>query len=190
MNIKTLFDLRLYIKYMVSARCKMVVQTEIEKLGIQCATVDLGIIETLTDLSEEQLEVLRGNLSRVGLELLEDKKRVLVVQMKDAIIDLIYNSDEIPNINYSEYLSEKLGHDYTYLSGIFSEAKGITVQQFIILKKTERLKELLANSEMSLADIAYKLNYSSVAHLSNQFKKNTGLSPSNYREMMMENRVS
>ncbi|WP_343631754.1 helix-turn-helix domain-containing protein [Fluviicola sp.] len=182
--------MRLYIKYMVSARCKMVVQTELEKLGFQCATVELGIIETLTDLTTEDLAQLRENLSRVGLELLEDKKRLLVVQMKDAIIELIYHSEEIPNINYSEYLSEKLGHDYTYLSGIFSEAKGITVQQFIIMKKTERLKELLANTDMSLADIAYKLNYSSVAHLSNQFKKNTGLSPSTYREMMMESRVS
>ena len=169
---------------MVSSRCKTFVQAEIEKLGIQCATVDLGIIETLTELSNEELETLRINLSKSGLELLEDKKRVLVIQMKEAIIDLISNSDEIPNVNYSEYLSEKLGHDYTYLSGIFSEAKGITVQQFIIQKKTERVKELLAESDLSLSDIAFKLNYSSVAHLSNQFKKNTGLSPSNYREMM------
>jgi len=169
---------------MVSSRCKLLVQAELEKLGIQCATVDLGIIETLTDLSNEELEILRTNLSKSGLELLEDKKRLLVVQMKDAIIDLIWNSEEIPNVNYSEYLSEKLGQDYTYLSGIFSEAKGITVQQFIILKKTERVKELLATTDMSLADIAFKFNYSSVAHLSNQFKKNTGLSPSHYREMM------
>lgn len=162
----------------------MLVQAELEKLGIQCATVDLGIIETLTELSSEQMEVLRSTLSRSGLELLEDKKRALVVQIKDAIVELISNSDEIPNVNYSEYLSNKLGQDYTYLSGIFSEAKGITVQQFIILKKTERVKELLAESNLSLSDIAFKLNYSSVAHLSNQFKKNTGLSPSNYREMM------
>ncbi len=176
--------MRLYIKYMVSSRCKLLVQAELEKLGIQCATVDLGIIETLTDLSNEELEILRTNLSKSGLELLEDKKRQLVVQMKDAIIDLIWNSEEIPSVNYSEYLSEKLNQDYTYLSGIFSEAKGITVQQFIILKKTERVKELLAGTDMSLADIAFKLNYSSVAHLSNQFKKNTGLSPSHYREMM------
>lgn len=178
--------MRLYIKYMISSRCKLVVRNELEKLGIQCVTVDLGIVETLTELSNQELEVLRTNLSKSGLELLEDKKRVLVVQMKDAIIDLICNSDEIPNVNYSDYLSEKLGQDYTYLSGIFSEAKGITVQQFIILKKIERVKELLATSDMSLAEIAFKLNYSSVAHLSNQFKKNTGLSPSNYREMMAD----
>lgn len=176
--------MRLYIKYMVSSRCKSLVQAELEKLGIQCATVDLGIVETITELSSEDLETLRINLSKSGLELLEDKKRLLVVQMKEAILDLIWNSEEIPNVNYSEYLSEKLGQDYTYLSGIFSEAKGITVQQFIILKKTERVKELLASTDMSLADIAFKLNYSSVAHLSNQFKKNTGLSPSHYREMM------
>ncbi|TSJ42071.1 helix-turn-helix domain-containing protein [Fluviicola chungangensis] len=178
--------MRLYIKYMISSRCKLVVRNELEKLGIQCVTVDLGIVETLTELSDEELEILRTNLSKSGLELLEDKKRVLVVQMKDAIIDLICNSDEVPNVNYSDYLSEKLGQDYTYLSGIFSEAKGVTVQQFIILKKIERVKELLAMSDMSLAEIAFKLNYSSVAHLSNQFKKNTGLSPSNYREMMAD----
>ena len=173
---------------MVSSRCKMLVQAEIEKLGVQCVNVDLGIVETNKELSSEQLEVLRTNLSKSGLELLEDKKRTLVVQMKDTIIELICDSDEIPNINYSEYLSEKIGHDYTYLSGIFSEAKGITVQQFIIQKKTERVKDLLSNSDMNLSDIAFKLNYSSVAHLSNQFKKNTGLSPSAYREMM-EQRV-
>ncbi|MGV3611941.1 MAG: helix-turn-helix domain-containing protein [Fluviicola sp.] len=176
--------MRLYIKYMVSSRCKMLVQSELEKIGVQCANVDLGIIETFTELSSDAMAVLRKNLSKSGLELLEDKKRTLVVQMKDVIIELISNSDEIPTVNYSEYLSEKLGQDYTYLSGIFSEAKGMTVQQFIILKKTDRVKELLTESEMSLSDIAFKLNYSSVAHLSNQFKKNTGLSPSNYREMM------
>lgn len=169
---------------MVSSRCKLVVKNELERLGIQCATVDLGIIETLTELSTEELDILRTNLSKSGLELLEDKKRLLVVQMKEAIMELIYHPDEIPNVNYSDYLSEKLNQDYTYLSNIFSEAKGITVQQFIILRKIERVKELLANTDMNLVDIAFKLNYSSVAHLSNQFKKNTGMSPSNYRLMM------
>ena len=110
---------------MISSRCKLVVRNELEKLGIQCVTVDLGIVETLTELSNEKLEILRTNLSKSGLELLEDKKRVLVVQMKDAIIDLICNSDEIPNVNYSDYLSEKLGQDYTYLSGIFSDCSAI-----------------------------------------------------------------
>ncbi len=169
---------------MVSSRCKQLVKNELERLGIQCTTVDLGIIETLAELSTEELELLRTNLSKSGLELLEDKKRLLVIQMKEAIMELIYHPDEIPNVNYSDYLSEKLNQDYTYLSNIFSEAKGITIQQFIILRKIERVKEQLANTDMGLADIAFKLNYSSVAHLSNQFKKNTGMSPSNYRQMM------
>jgi len=164
----------------------MVVKAEIEKLGFHCTIVDLGIIETVEDLTEEDRETLRINLSKSGLELLEDKKTKLVVQMKEAIIDLIFNSEEVPNVNYSEYLSEKMGQDYTYLSNLFSEAKGITVQEFIITNKIERVKELLLNTELSLTDISFKLNYSSVAHLSNQFKKNTGISPSHFRQMMME----
>jgi AraC-like DNA-binding protein len=106
--------------------------------------------------------------------------------MKEAIRDLIFNSEEIPNVNYSEYLSEKLNHDYTYLSNLFSEAKGITVQEFIITSKIERVKELLIHTDLSLTDISFKLNYSSVAHLSNQFKKNTGISPSHFRQSMSE----
>ncbi len=178
--------MRLYIKHMVSYRCKMVVQAEIEKLGFQCTVLDLGIIETTEDLTEEDRENLSVNLSRYGLELLEDKKTKLVVQMKEAIRDLIFNSEEIPNVNYSEYLSEKLNHDYTYLSNLFSEAKGITVQEFIITSKIERVKELLIHTDLSLTDISFKLNYSSVAHLSNQFKKNTGISPSHFRQSMSE----
>lgn len=179
--------MRLYIKYMVSFRCKLFVETTLEKLGIQARTIELGIVETQNEVSAKDLETLRKILAESGLELLEDKKRALVVQIRDLLLKLIDNPEELPNVNYSEYLSQKLDHDYTHLSNVFSEAKGITVQEFIIRQKVERVKELLKNEEMSLTDISFKLNYSSVAHLSNQFKKNTGISPSTYRQMITEN---
>lgn len=176
--------MRLYIKYMVSLRCKMVVKAEFAKLSLPCIIVDLGIIETLDEISNEDRETLRINLSKSGLELLDDKKNILVVKIKDTIIEMIYYSEEVPNVNYSDYLSEKLGYDYTYLSNVFSEAKGMTIQQFIIINKIKRVKELLLNDDLSLTDISYKLNYSSVSHLSNQFKKITGFTPSVYKQMM------
>lgn len=177
--------MRLYIKYMVSQRCQMLVKAELEKLGIHSATVDLGIVETSRDLTREK-EALRVNLSASGLELLEDKKTSLVLKIKEVIMEMVYHPEEVPNVNFSEYLSSKLGQDYTYLSTIFIEAKGITIQEFIIRRKIERVKELLLDENLSLTDISYKLNYSSIAHLSNQFKKNTGFSPSCYRQMMSE----
>lgn len=178
--------MRLYIKYMVSLRCKLFVETTLEKLGIPARTIELGIVETQNEVSSEDLETLRKILAESGLELLEDKKMALVVQIRNLLLELIDNPEELPNVNYSEYLSQKLDHDYTHLSTIFSEAKGITVQEFIIRQKVERVKELLKNEELSLTDISFKLNYSSVAHLSNQFKKNTGVSPSSYRQMIAE----
>lgn len=176
--------MRLYIKYMVSLRCKMVVKAELAKLGLHSVIVDLGIVEILEELSDENRETLRVNLSKFGLELLDDKKSALVVKIKDAIIEMIHYSEEVPSINYSEYLSEKLNHDYTYISNVFSEAKGMTIQQFIIINKIKRIKELLLDDELSLTEISYKLNYSSVSHLSNQFKKITGFTPSIYKQMM------
>ncbi|MNJ86388.1 Regulatory protein PchR [compost metagenome] len=171
---------------MVSFRCKLFVEATLEKMGIPSKTVELGIVETQDDISSENLETLRKILAQSGLELLEDKKRALVVQIRDLLLGLINNPEELPNVNYSDYLSEKLNQDYTYLSNVFSEAKGITVQEFIIRNKVERVKELLKNEELSLTDISFKLNYSSVAHLSNQFKKNTGVSPSSYRQLISE----
>ena len=156
------------------------------KLGIQAKTIELGIVETQKEVSAEDLEKLRGILAESGLELLEDKKMALVVQIRNLLLELIDNPEELPNVNYSEYLSEKLNLDYTYLSNVFSEAKGITVQEFIIRQKVERVKELLKNEQLSLTDISFRLNYSSVAHLSNQFKNNTGVSPSSYRQMITE----
>ena len=170
--------MKLYIKYMVSQRCKMVVKDELAKLGLDFVVVDLGMVEMMEEISNEDREILRANLLKTGLELMEDKKSVLIEQIKAVIIEMIHYSEDALKINYSEYISEKLKYDYTYLSNVFSKVKGITIQQFIIMNKIERVKELLMYDEMNLTEISYKLNYSSVAHLSNQFKKITGFTPS------------
>ena len=173
---------------MVSLRCKMVVKDELIKLGLHFVVVDLGMVEILEEISNEDRERLRVNLLRSGLELLEDKKSILIEQIKAVIIEMIHYSDEAVKVNYSDYISEKLNYDYTYLSNVFSEVKGITIQQFIIINKIERVKELLLYDELNLTEISYKLNYSSVAHLSNQFKKVTGLTPSAYKQLKEKNR--
>lgn len=173
----------LYIKYMVSLRCKMLVKEELEKLGLQFVLVELGTVEITGDMSAEQYEILKANLLRSGLELLDDKKAILIEKIKNVITEMIHNTDEIPLTNYSDFISTKLDYDYTYLSNIFSEVKGITIQQFIIIHKIERVKELLLYDELNLTEIAYKLHYSSVAHLSNQFKKITGLTPSFFKKL-------
>ena len=175
--------MKLYVKYMVSHRCKMVVKEELEKLGLQNATVDLGTVETQDDLTPEQLEQLKIVLLRSGLELMEDHRAILIEKIKNVIIEMIHYDDELPSVNYSDYISEKLGYDYTYLSNMFSEVKGTTIQHFIIMHKIEKVKELLLYDELNLTEISYRLHYSSVAHLSNQFKKITGLSPSFYKKL-------
>ena len=173
----------LYIKYMVSLRCKMVVKEELKKLGLHYVVIELGTVEILEDITKEQHDKLKENLLKSGLELLDDKKSILIEKIKAVIIEMIHYSDELPKVNYSDYISEKLSYDYTYLANMFSEVKGITIQQFIIIHKIEKVKELLLYDELNLTEIAYKLHYSSVAHLSNQFKKITGLSPSFYKQL-------
>ena len=166
--------MKLYIKYMVSLRCKMLVREELHKLGLDDASVELGVVEIQYDISEEQLEAIRNRLAEAGLELLDDKRNILVEKIKNVIVEMIHHAEDVPNVNDSEYISKKLGYDYTYLSNTFSEVKGMTIQKFIILNKIEKAKEMLLYDEDSLTEIAYKLNYSSVAHLSNQFKQVTG----------------
>lgn len=173
---------------MVSLRCKMMVKEELKKLDINYNVVELGTVEMPFDISQRQREELKINLLKCGLELLDDRKSILIEKIKNVIIEMVHYLDELPKVNYSEYISEKLNLDYTYLSNIFSEVKGITIQQFIILHKVEKVKELLLYDEMNLTQISYKLNYSSVAHLSNQFKKVTGLSPSFYKQLKQKRR--
>lgn len=175
--------MKLYVKYMVSLRCKLMVKEELNRIGLHSTAIDLGMVEILEDISDEQRAKLRENLLKSGLELLDDNKSILIERIKNVITEMIHYSDELPTQNHSVYISEKLNYDYTYLSNIFSEVKGITIQQFIILNKIERVKELLLYDELNLTEISYKLHYSSVAHLSNQFKKITGLTPSYFKKM-------
>lgn len=168
---------------MVTLRCKIIVQQELEKIGIPCLSVDLGMVETKNPISDQERNQLNLNLKRVGLEILEDKRSILIDKIKNVIVEMIHYSDELPKINYSDYISDKVGYDYTYLSNMFSEVKGITIQQFIIIHKIERVKEMLIYEKLNLTEISYRLNYSSVSHLSNQFKKVTGLTPSYYKKM-------
>jgi AraC-like DNA-binding protein len=171
---------------MVSLRCKMIVKDELKKLGLQYVIVDLGMVEIFEDITTEQRENLKKSLLNSGLELLDDHKAILIERIKNTIVEMIHYAEELPKVNYSDYISEKLGYDYTYLANTFSEVKGITIQQFIIIHKIEKVKELLLYDELNLTEISYRLHYSSVAHLSNQFKKITGLSPSFYKQMQQK----
>ena len=168
---------------MVSIRCKMMVKSELEKLGLHYTIVDLGeaeITETLTDLQRRQLA---DGLKLSGLELMDDKKAMLIEKIKNVIVETIHYTDEALKINFSDHLSNKLGYDYTYLANLFSEVESITIEHFIIKHKIERVKEFLVYDELTLTEIAYRLHYSSVAHLSNQFKKVTGLTPTFFKHL-------
>jgi AraC-like DNA-binding protein len=182
-------SLKLFIKNMVSIRCKMVVKSELEKLGLHFSDVELGEVEIIGKVSKDQLDSLGDALKLTGLELMDDNKKILVEKIKTIIIELIHYSDEQIKINLSDYLSEKLNHNYTYLSNLFSEVKGTTIEQFYLANKIERVKELLVYDELNLTEIAWKLHYSSVSHLSNQFKKMTGLTPSHFKNLKNKKRL-
>lgn len=164
------------------------VKEELKKLGLHYVIVELGIIEILENISDAQRQQLKVSLAKSGLELLDDKRSILIEKIKNVIIEMVHYMDELPKENYSDYISEKVGYDYTYLANIFSEVNGITIQQFIISHKIERVKELLIYDELTLSEIAYRLHYSSVAHLSNQFKKITGLTPTFYKGLKNKRR--
>ena len=173
---------------MVCIRCKMVVKSELKKIGVHYTTVELGEAEIMEDISTEQLALLSIALKKTGLELMDDKKSLLVEKIKAIIIELVHYNDEQIKINLSDFLSEKLNHNYTYLANLFSEVKGTTIEQFYLTHKIEKVKELLVYDELNLTEIAYKLHYSSVAHLSNQFKKMTGLTPSHFKTLKHKRR--
>jgi AraC-like DNA-binding protein len=168
---------------MVSARCKMAVKAELKKLGLHFVFVELGEVEIMENISGEQREQLKIALLHSGLELMDDKKAILIDKIKALIVEVVYHTDELVKINFSRFLSEKLNHEYTYLANLFSEIQGSTIEQVIIAHKIERIKELIIYGELSITEIANRLNYSSVAHLSNQFKKMTGLTPSHFKQL-------
>ena len=175
--------MKLYIKYMVSIRCKMMVKEALKKMGLHFIVVDLGEVEIMENLSVEQRLELKSTLLKGGLELMDDKKAMLIERIKNVIVEMVHYADEFIKVNFSDYLSEKLNYDYTYMANLFSEVQGTTIEQFIISHKVERIKELIIYGEWNITEIAHRMNYSSVAHLSSQFKKVTGLSPSHFKQL-------
>ncbi len=161
----------------------MVVKAAAEELKIPYTTIELGFIEVNEKLSESVLEAFKKKLLSAGLQVLDNKKSILIEKIKNVVIEMVHYADEFPKVNFSNYLSEKLGYDYTYLSNLFTEVKGATIQEYIIMHKIEKAKELIMYNEMSIADIAFTLNYSSAAHFSTQFKKVTGLTPSFFKKL-------
>ena len=182
--------MKLFIKYMVCIRCKMVVKSELDKLGLHYKKVDLGEVDIVGDITPEQQDYLKTALLKSGLELMDDKKAVLIEKIKNVIIEMVHYAEEPPKTNFSDYLSGKLNYDYTYLANIFSEVTGTTIEKYLIGHKIEHVKELLLYDELSLSEISYRLNYSSVAHLSNQFKKVTGLTPTFFKQLKRKRRIT
>jgi AraC-like DNA-binding protein len=175
--------MKLYIKNMVCGRCEMAVTAELEKMGLSIISIQLGEAEIATDLDESQKQTLSENLNSIGFELLDDKENKTIERIKNRIIDLVYYETEQLKSNLSSYLAADLGQDYSMLSKLFSEKEGSTIAHYFIAQKIERAKELLLYNEMTLSEIAIQLNYSNVAHLSNQFKKTTGYSPTQFKQL-------
>ena len=173
---------------MVSNRCKMVVKEILKELDLHFVVVELGEVDVMEDITEDQRIHLKEQLLEAGLELMDDKRSVLIEKIKNIIIQMVHHSNEVIKVNFSDYLSEKLNHNYTYLANLFSEVQGTTIEQYIISHKVERIKELIAYGENNITEIAWKMNYSSVAHLSSQFKKVTGLSPSHFKQLKNKGR--
>ena len=180
--------MKLFLKYMVSTRCKMLVKAELEKLGLHYKTVELGEADIEENISVAEWNELNNALKKSGIELMDDKKSILIERIKNVIVELVHYAEEPLLINFSNYLSQKLNHDYTYLANLFSESQGITIEHFHILHKIERIKELLIYDELSITEIAWKMGYRSVSHLLTQFKKITGLTPSFFKKIKQKRR--
>lgn len=178
----------LFVKNMVCNRCIMVVQNELEKLGLDFTNIKLGEVSLTKELSSDQRNLLEEALVSLGFEVIDDKKSRIIEKIKNIIIDLVHHQDNDTKNNLSDILSEKINHDYNYLSNLFSEVEGTTIEKYFIAQKVEKIKELLVYDELSLSEIALRLNYSSVAYLSNQFKKVTGLTPSHFKQIRSEKR--
>lgn len=172
---------------MISTRCILTVRFELEKIGIYCPIIVLGSFETFERVSPEQISLIKTALLKSGLELIENKKSILVERIKIVVVEMIYYSDDRLKTNFSDYLSKKLNLDYTYLANIFSEEYGSTIEQFVIFHRIQKVKELIGYDELNLTQISFKLHFSSVAHLSNQFRKVTGVTPSYFKNSVLAN---
>ncbi|MCC8360927.1 helix-turn-helix domain-containing protein [Salinimicrobium sediminilitoris] len=174
---------------MVCNRCNMMVKSELEKFGLHPVTVKLGMAEIEKELTPGEKKLLNERFSRLGFELIDDKKTRLIESIKTTVVELIHNSDDLPKMTFSEFLSEKFHQDYSALSKLFSEVQGVTIEQYVITQKIEKVKELLVYDELSLSQIAHQLHYSSVSHLSKQFKKVTGLTPTHFKQVKENKRT-
>jgi AraC-like DNA-binding protein len=175
--------MKLYIKNMVCNRCIMVVRSELEKLGYNPVSIELGEVEINNELSEDEKNIMALALQDLGFDLIDDKRSRIIERIKNLIVELVHQNNNELKINLSEFLKSKLNHDYHYLSNLFSEVEGTTIEKYFIAQKIEKVKELLVYDEMSLSEIAYRMNYSSVAYLSSQFKRVTGLTPSHFKNI-------
>lgn len=182
------FFMKLFIQNMVSLRCKLLVKAEMDKLNIKYKTVELGEVVLLKPITLIKKEKLKIQLHKSGLEIMDDKKAKLIEKIKNIVVEMVHYSEEIPKVNFSTFLSDKLHIDYHTLSDFFSKTKGMTIEHFIILHKIERVKELIIYDELSLTEISYMMHYSSVSHLSKQFKQITGLTPSYFKNLKHQNR--
>ncbi|WP_264542240.1 MULTISPECIES: AraC family transcriptional regulator [Flavobacterium] len=180
--------MKIYIKNMVCSRCKMVVKSELEKLGLSVLSVELGEADIIGSLDENKKEEIVRQLEQYGFEVIDDKKSKIIEQIKTIVIELVHHSQDKIKTNLSDFIGEKLNLDYNYLSSLFSEVEGLTIEKYYILQRIERAKELLVYDELSLSEIAYQLNYSSVAYLSNQFKKVTGFTPTYFKQLKEKKR--
>ncbi len=181
-------ETKLLIQNMVSLRCKMMVKSELDKLGIAYKSVELGVVYLTVPITETENLALKGALHKSGLELMHDKKAIFIEKIVNIIVEMVHYSDELPTVNFSTFLSEKMQQDYHKMADIFSKAKGITLEHFIIQHKVEKIKELIIYDELNITEISYKMHYKSVAHLSRQFKQITGVTPTFFKSLSMKNR--
>lgn len=181
---------KVFIKNMVCPRCIQAVRTTFEELNLQVVNIQLGEVSTPNELNDEQKQELKLKLKSLGFELIDNSKNQLVERIKTLLINHIQHSDNPIHINYSDYLSKEIGKDYRYLSSLFPAFTGITIEKYIIQLKVEKIKEYMFYEELSISEIAYKMNYSSPAHLSRQFKQVCGLSPKDYKQQIGANRKS
>lgn len=175
---------------MVSIRCKMLVKSELEKIGIKYLSISLGEVNLLDDITKEQSENLKNSLLKSGIVLLDNKNAILIEKIKCIVIEMVHYADELPKIKFSDYLTKRLKYDYTYMANLFSEIEGSTIEHYILVHKIEKVKELIIYDELNFSEIAIKLNYSSVSHLSHQFKKITGLTPTFFKSLKIRKRKS
>lgn len=182
--------MKLYIKNMACESCKIIVRQALDELNLTTLKIDLGEVEIKEDITDEKKKILNSKIKRAGLELLISKQGVLIEKIRKVMVDSVYNSDEKPLMKFSSLLSRKLHHSYAYLAGFFSDVQAITIEKYIISLKVERIKELILDEEFTLSEIAHKLHYSNVSHLSNQFKKVTGLTPSHFKKLIKKRTIT